>query len=102
MFSVRTVFSARTVLVLAVGSLVACVVGDNACLKAVCEKTFEGLAGGLLVGLVPPLTNLSRVGRLRLRPLKLALRHVRQEAFAGMAGGLMLGLARSFFIHFFA
>jgi hypothetical protein len=65
------------------------------CREVVLEKTLEGLAGGLMVGLVLAYSKLERLRHHESLTLRRAVCLVRRELCTGLVAGLLVGLVLS-------
>jgi hypothetical protein len=76
----------------AVALLAICVTVHPHCRPVVFEITLEGLAGGLMVGLVLAFSKLERLRHREWFTLTRAICLVRHELCAGLVGGLLVAL----------
>lgn len=68
------------------------VASDNFCRALVTEKMLDGLACGLMVGVVLTCSRLDRLRHSQQPMVCAAFSIVRHELLAGVGGGLLLGL----------
>jgi hypothetical protein len=83
----------KWLIALAIVPLLACAANDAHCRNVVCEKTMEGLAGGLLVALALAFSTIEKLRGRKSLPARHFARVVQREACVGLVGGLLVGLA---------